>query len=343
MAARRGFGSDNHSGAHPAALEALSAASEGHEPAYGYDAFTEAADAEFCALLGDECTVHYTYNGTGANVAALASMTRPFDAVICPTGAHINIDECGAPERVAGVKLVPVETPSGKLTPALIEPHLTGFGFEHHAQPRVVSISQVSELGTVYTPDEVRALAEMIHPHGMLLHMDGARIANAAASLGVPLRQFTVDAGVDVVCFGGTKNGMVFGEAVIHFGEARDADFKYTRKQVGQLHSKMRFIAAQFSAMLEGDLWLETARHANAMATRLADGVAALGIEITQPVDANEVFAILAPDVCEAAQESYAFYVWDESTGEVRWVCSWDTTPEDVDGLLELLGRLVGG
>jgi threonine aldolase len=317
VGAHRGFGSDNHSGAHPAALGALSAASEGHEPAYGYDTYTAAADEAFRALFGEECAIHYTFNGTGANIAALASVTRPFDAVICPSGAHINIDECGAPERVAGVKLVPVDTPDGRLTPTLIEPHLTGFGFEHHAQPRVVSISQVSELGTVYTPEEVRALAEAIHPHGMLLHMDGARIANATASLGVGVREFTVDAGVDVLCFGGTKNGMAFGEAVIHFGDARDGEFKYTRKQVGQLHSKMRFISAQFLAMLAEGLWLETAAHANAMATRLAEGVRGLGVEITQPVDANEVFAILPAEVTRAAQAVYAFYVWDEATGEV--------------------------
>ena len=233
VAARRGFGSDNHSGAHPAALAAMAEASAGHVPAYGYDPYTARADEMFAELLGDECDVHYVFNGTGANVVALASVMRPYDAVICPSGAHINVDECGAPERIAGTKLVPVDTLDGKLTPELVKPHLAGFGFEHHSQPRVISISQVSELGTVYTPAEVRALADQAHEHGMYLHMDGARIANAVASLGVSAREAIVDAGVDVLSFGGTKNGMAFGEAVIHFGDARQDAMLFTRKQLG--------------------------------------------------------------------------------------------------------------
>jgi threonine aldolase len=320
----------------------MAEATSGHVPAYGYDPYTARADELFRELLGDECDIHYVFNGTGANIVSLASVTRPYDAVICPSGAHINVDECGAPERVAGLKLVPVETPDGKLTPDLVKPHLTGFGFEHHSQPRVISISQVSELGTVYSPAEVRALADLAHEHGMYLHMDGARIGNAVASLGVPAREVIVEAGVDVLSFGGTKNGMALGEAVIHFGDARRDDMLYTRKQLAQLSSKMRFISAQFAVMLEDDLWLKNARHANAMATRLAEKVGALGIKVTQSVDANEVFAVLDPEVTTAAQERYAFYVWDESTGEVRWVTSWDTTEADVDGFAALLGDLVG-
>jgi threonine aldolase len=320
----------------------MAEASAGHVPAYGYDPHTARADELFQELLGPQCDIHYVFNGTGANVVALASMMSPHDAVICPVGAHINVDECGAPERMAGVKLVPVETPDGKLTPELVSPHLTGFGFEHHSQPKVVSISQVTELGTVYTPPEIRALAEQAHEHGMFLHMDGARIANAVASLGVSAREAITESGVDVVSFGGTKNGMAFGEAVIHIGEARRESMLYTRKQLAQLASKMRFISAQFAAMLEDGLWIENARHANEMASLLAEKAAGLGIEITQPVDANEVFAVLEPEVAESAQAEYAFYVWDESTGEVRWVTSWDTTPEDVEGFVALLGRLMG-
>ena len=342
MVTRRGFGSDNHSGAHPAALRAIAEANEGHVSAYGYDSHTARADELFRELFGQECDIHYVFNGTGANVVSLASLMRPYDAVICPVHAHINVDECGAPERTVGVKLVPVETPDGKLTPALVEPHLTGFGFEHHSQPRVISISQVSELGTVYTLAEIRALADVAHGHGMYLHMDGARIANAVASLGVTAREAIVDAGVDVLSFGGAKNGMLFGEAVVHFGDARQDDMLFTRKQLAQLDSKMRFIAAQFTAMLEDGLWLANARHANAMAARLAEKATDLGIRVTQSVDANEVFAVLPAEVTVAAQERYAFYVWDETTGEVRWVASWDTTEEDVDGFIALLGDLLG-
>ena len=320
----------------------MAEASGGHVPAYGYDPYTARADELFRELLGEECDIHYVFNGTGANVVSLASVMRRQDAVICPAGAHINVDECGAPERLSGAKLVPVETTDGKLTPESVKPHLTGFDFEHHSQPRVISISQVSELGTVYTPPEVRALADVAHEHGMYLHMDGARIANAVASLGVSAREAIVDAGVDVLSFGGTKNGMAFGEAVIHFGDGRADAMLFTRKQLAQLASKMRFISAQFSAMLEDGLWLENARHANSMATLLAEGARGLGIEVTQSVDANEVFAVLDPDVTAAAQERYAFYVWDESTGEVRWVTSWDTTEEDVEGFLGVLGELLG-
>lgn len=341
MDTSRGFGSDNHSGAHPAVLEALAHVNEGHVPAYGYDPHTFRADALFRELLGDECDVHYVFNGTGANVVSLSSLMRRQDSVICSTQAHINMDECGAPERLAGAKLVTVETPDGKLTPDLVKPYLTGFGFEHHSQPRVISVSQVSELGTVYTTDELRVLADLAHEHDMYLHVDGARIANAIASLGVSPREAITDAGVDVVSFGGTKNGMVFGEAVVHLGDARQDDMLFTRKQLGQLASKTRFISAQFEAMFTDDLWLENARHANAMATLLAKEARGLGIQVTQRVDANEVFAVLPPDVTKAAQEQYAFYVWDETTNEVRWVASWDTTENDVRDFAALLSELM--
>ena len=339
----RGFGSDNHSGAHPRFLEALAAANDGHATAYGDDLWCERAAEKFRSLFGEETDVYFTMTGTGANVIALGSLCSKWDAVICPESAHIFIDECGAPERVAGVKLVPISTEDGKLTPENVTPHLTGFGFEHHAQPRVLSISQVSEYGTVYTAKEVRALADIAHEHGMVLHMDGARLANAAAALGVPVREFTVDAGVDVLCFGGTKNGMVFGEAVLFFGDARTDAVPYVRKQSTQLASKMRYIGAQFEAALDGELWLELGAHANAMACHLAEKVLQMpGVEITQPVDANEVFAIIPHETIEPMQEEFHFYTWDESRDEIRWVCSWDTRPEDVDALAARLGELVG-
>lgn len=340
---RRGFGSDNHSGAHPRALEAIASANVGHVPAYGDDPWTTRARAMLRELLGGECDIHFTMTGTGANVVGLGTLCRQWEAVVCPVTAHINIDECGAPERVAGVKLVPVATPDGKLTPELVRPHLTGFGFEHHAQPRAISISQASEYGTVYSADEVRALADLAHAHGMVLQMDGARVANAAAYLGIPVRAFTADAGVDVLSFGGTKNGMLFGEAVVLFGDARTDSVPYMRKQATQLASKMRFVSAQFEAMLDGGLWLELADHSNAMARRLAEKAATFdGVRVTQPVQANEVFAVLPEPAIAPIRERFRFYMWDEPAREVRWVCSWDTTPEDVDALATELGRFCG-
>jgi threonine aldolase len=265
-------------------------------------------------------------------VVALQALCRSFEACICASTAHLNVDECGAPERVAGLKLLPVDTPDGKLTPALVEPRLVRFGDEHAVQPRVVSITQSTELGTLYTLDEIRALADQAHGHGMLLHVDGARLANAAAALGVSLRELTTDVGVDAVSFGGTKNGLLLGEAVVFLGAGLGDEVAYLRKQSMQLASKMRFIAAQFEALLSGDLWLRTASHANAMAELLAAAVEGIeGVTLTQKVEANAVFAVLPPDVAEALQQRWRFYVWDETTGEVRWMCSWDTTPEDVD------------
>jgi len=334
---RRGFGSDNHAGVHPAVLAAIADANRGHVPAYGDDPSTQRAQEVLRRHLGDEAQIAFTFNGTGANVVALATLCRPWDSVICPVSAHINSDECGAPEHIANIKLVPVETPDGKLTPELVQPHLTGFGFEHHAQPRVISVSNVSELGTVYSVAELRALSGLAHAHGMYLHVDGARICNAAVGLDVALRALTVDAGVDALSLGGTKNGMLAGEAVVLFGEAQSDDLQYVRKQSGQLSSKMRFVAAQFLAMFEGDLWRECASHANSMARRLAEGATQAGIEITQPVQANEVFAVLPREITPALLERFRFYVWDKSANEVRWVTSWDTAEEDVDELVAAL------
>lgn len=338
---RRGFGSDNHAGVHPAVLAAIAEANAGHVPAYGDDPWTARATDVLRRHFGAGAQIALTFNGTGTNVIALSALCRPWESVICAESAHINVDECGAPEHIANVKLVPVATPDGKLTPDLVRPHLTGFGFEHHAQPRVISVSNVSELGTVYAPGELRALADLAHEHGMALHVDGARIANAAAGLGVPLAAIAADAGVDALSLGGTKNGMLAGEAVVLFGGSRTEDLAYIRKQSAQLASKMRFVAAQFIAMFEGDLWHECASHANAMAARLHAGASAAGIEFTQPVQANELFALLPAEVTPALQERFRFYVWEESRGrpvnEVRWVTSWDTAEADVDDLVEAL------
>ena len=328
----RGFASDNYAGVLPEVMEAIAAANHGHATSYGGDEWTARAEALFKEHFGDEATAAIVFNGTGANVVALQALTRPYEAAICAHTAHLNVDECGAPERVAGIKLLSVEALDGKLTPELVEPRLVRFGDEHAVQPRVVSITQSTELGTLYTPEEVRALADQAHERGMLLHVDGARLANAAAALDLPLRAITTDAGVDAVSFGGTKNGLLLGEAIVFLRTGLGGEVAFLRKQSMQLASKMRFLAAQFEALLTDDLWRRPAAHANAMAQRLAAAVAGLaGVELTQRVQANAVFALLPPGVAEELQRRWHFYTWSETTGEVRWMCSWDTTEEDVD------------
>jgi threonine aldolase len=337
----RGFGSDNHAGVHPEVLAAIAEANVGHAHAYGDDPWTARAIRAVRSHLGDEAQVAFVFNGTGANVVGLGAVCRPWENVICAESAHIMTDECGAPEHIAGVKLFQVHTPDGKLTPEIVEPAMTGFGSEHHTQPKVVSVSNVTELGTVYTPRELQALAELAHSKGMLLHVDGARIANAAAGTGASLAALSGDSGVDVLSLGGTKNGMLAGEAVVLFGSARTDDLPYVRKQSGQLPSKMRFIAAQFVAMFEGDLWRESATHANLMARRLAEGALAKGIEIAFHVEANEVFALIADDSIADLQERFHFYAWEEGIvpgrSLVRWVTSWDTSSVEVDELVRAL------
>jgi threonine aldolase len=331
-ASGRGFASDNHAGMLPEVLEALAAANAGHAPSYGGDDWTARVEATFRSHFGEDTTVALVFNGTGANVVAMQALTRPYEAAICASTAHLNVDECGAPERVAGIKLLTVDTPDGKLTPELVAPRLVRFGDEHAVQPRVVSITQSTELGTLYSVEEIRALAEQAHERGMLLHVDGARLSNASASLGVPLRAMTTDAGVDAVSFGGTKNGMMLGEAILFLRTGLGGEVAFLRKQSMQLASKMRFLAAQFEALLSEDLYLRAAAHANAMARRLAAAVATVdGVEITQRVQANAVFALLPSGAAADLQTRWRFYEWDENTGEVRWMCSWDTTEEDVD------------
>ena len=344
MEAWRGFGSDNHSGVHPEVLSAIAEANVGHAHAYGDDPWTLRATSVLQTEFGERSQVAFVFNGTGANVVGLSAVCRPWESVICAESAHITTDECGAPEHIANVKLVTVVTPDGKLTPELVKPALTGFGFEHHAQPKVISVSNVSELGTVYTPDELRALADLAHSKGMLLHVDGARIANAAATLGASLADLSVLAGVDVLSLGGTKNGMLGGEAVVLLGDACTDALPYVRKQSAQLPSKTRFVAAQFLAMYGTDLWLRCARNANEMAQALARGARSLGVELAFAVQANEVFATLPDDAIPDLQERFHFYTWEEGVVEgrslVRWVTSWDTTAEDVEAFLCALGEL---
>jgi len=295
------------------------------------------------AHFGETAEAHIVFNGTAANVLCFRALTKPWQAVVCAESSHINVDEGGAPEWVAGLKLLPVATPDGKLTPELVRPRLVRFGDEHAVQPKVISLTQTTELGTLYTPDEVRALVALAREHDMLVHVDGARLANAAAALDLPLRALTTDVGVDAVSFGGTKNGMVLGEAVVFLRPELADRFQWIRKQSMQLASKGRFLAAQYVPMLEGDLWLRSARHANAMAARLAAAAGGLpGVRVTQAVQANAVFAILPPAVVPGLQAQWPFYVWNEASGEVRLMCSWDTTEAEVDAFAAALAEAVG-
>ncbi|WP_414683975.1 threonine aldolase family protein [Microbacterium sp.] len=344
--ALRGFASDNYSGIHPAVLAALASANDGHQVAYGEDQYTGRLQEVFARHLGEGVEAFPVFNGTGANVVGLQSMLPRWGAVITASTAHINVDEGGAPERVAGIKLLTVPTDDGKLTPELIDREAWGWGDEHRAQPLVVSITQSTELGTLYSVDEIRAIADHAHGLGMRLHMDGARVSNAAASLGLPLHAFTRDAGVDVLSFGGTKNGAMLGEAIVVLDPAASTGLTFLRKLNMQLSSKMRFVSAQLIALLEGDLWLRNATHSNAMAARLRAGVEAgladgsiSGVAFTQPTQANGVFATLPDGVADRLRESFRFYDWDAAKNEVRWMCSFDTTEEDVDAFIAAISR----
>ena len=339
----RGFGSDNHAGVHPDVLAAVAAANQGHAGAYGADPWTERAEAVFRRHFGAAARAFCVFNGSGANVAAIDALTGPQEAVICTDVAHMHVDECGAPERVAGTKLLTVAQRAGKLDAGDVARWEARRDDEHQAQPRVVSITQSTELGTVYTVDETRAIADAAHALGMYLHDDGARLANAAAALGLPLAALTTEAGVDAVSFGGTKNGLLGGDAVVFCRPELGERFAFTRKQLLQLASKMRFVSAQFEALLDGELWLANARHANAMAVRLAAAVDPLdGVEISHPVEANAVFARLPRPAIDELLREHRFYVWNEQADEVRWMCAWDTAPEDVDGFAAAVAAAVG-
>lgn len=334
----KAFASDNYAGAHPEVMAAIAEANRDHAVAYGADPWTARAEEVLRGHFGADARVLLVFNGSGANVLSLRAACRPWHAAICAETAHVNVDEGGAPEHIAGVKLLAVQTPDGKLTPELVRSRVTRVGDEHAVQPRLVTITQSTELGTRYTVDEIAALADAAHADGLLLHVDGSRLSNAAAGLGTGLGELTAGAGVDLLSLGGTKNGLLLGEAVVFLEPSLAEGTRYLRKQTLQLASKSRFIAAQFVAMYEGDLWRRNAAHANAMATRLAGALSMVdGITITQPVQANGVFAIIPAAAADAVRPEWPFYTWDEATGEVRLMCSWDTGAEEVDAFAAAL------
>jgi threonine aldolase len=338
----RSFASDNNAGVHPEILAAISQANQGHVVAYGADPYTGSAIQKFEEHFGKDIAVFFTFNGTGANVLGLQALTRPFHSILCSDYAHIYTDECGAPEKHTGCKLIPLPQRDGKITLDSVRHAYHGIGDEHHSQPRVVSITQSTEMGTVYRPEEVEALARFAHEHDMFLHMDGARIANAAASLGQTLRQATRDLGIDVLSFGGTKNGIMGGEAVVFFHPALSRDFLYLRKQSMQLASKMRFIAAQFEALLTNDLWRRSAEHANRMARLLEKEIRQIPeIKIVWKVEANGVFAQIPRHAIEKIKKHYFFYMWMEEESIVRWMCSFDTTEDDIRKFAEVVREAV--
>lgn len=333
----RGFASDNYAGIHPEVLARIESVNIGHQIAYGDDDITAQLGEVIKGHFGNTATVFPVFNGTGANVISLQAMCKPWEAVVCAASAHINVDEGGAPEKVAGIKLHTIPTSNGKLTPEQIETQAWGFGNEHRAQPKVVSITQSTEIGTVYGIEEIRAITDQAHSKGMFVHLDGARIANAAASLGVPMRAFTTDVGVDAISLGGTKIGAMIAESVVILNPEFSDSIKYLRKTSMQLESKMRFISAQLLALFEGDLWLRNASHANKMAMSLYEGVKDLaGISISKP-QANALFPILNSKITEELQKSFKFYVWDHMTGQVRWMCAWDTTEQDVKDFINAI------
>ena len=330
----RGFASDNYAGAHPEILAAIAEANGGHQVAYGEDVYTAKLQEVMKEHFGETAETFPVFNGTGANVTALTSMLPRWGAVIAARTAHIHTDENGAPERISGLKLLTVDTPDGKLTPELIDQEAWGWGDEHRAQPLAVSITNTTELGTLYSVDEIRAIADHVHARGMLLHLDGARISNAAAALGMPFHAFTTDAGVDIVSFGGTKNGLLYGEAIVVLNPAASEGLLFLRKLNMQLASKMRFVSAQLIALLTDELYLRSASHANAMAARLRSALEEAnleGLSFTQDTQANAVFAILPPGVADELRENFRFYDWNPATREVRWMTAFDTTEQDID------------
>ncbi|MGA7338243.1 MAG: low specificity L-threonine aldolase [Candidatus Sulfotelmatobacter sp.] len=340
----RSFASDNNAGVHPEILEAIARANQGHVVAYGDDPYTDSAKKKFEEHFGPDIAVFFTFNGTGANVLGLQALTRSFQSILCSDYAHIYCDECGAPEKHTGCKLIPLPHQDGKITLASVRHAYHGIGDQHHSQPRVISITQCTEMGTVYQPEEIQTLARFAHERDMFLHVDGARMANAAASLGQTLRQATRDLGVDVLSFGGTKNGILGGEAVVFFRPELSRDFLYLRKQSMQLASKMRFIAAQFEALLTNDLWRRSAEHANRMARLLEKEVSRIpGVKVVWKVEANGVFVQIPREAIEKIKQHYFFYMWIEEESIVRWMCSFDTTEEDIRNFAKVAAEAVKG
>ena len=331
MKPARSFASDNNAGVHPQVLAAIAAANQGHTVGYGDDPYTDSAVQKFREHFGSDVEVFFVFNGTAANVLGLQAMTRSYHAVLCTEVAHIHTDECGAPEKFTGCKLVTLPAPEGKLTVEAVRSVYHGIGDEHHVQPKVIAITQATETGTVYQPFEIKALAEFARANNMFVHMDGARLANAAVALNQNLRQATRELGVDILSFGGTKNGLMGGEAIVFFNRKLAENFKFIRKQGMQLASKMRFIAVQFETLLTDDLWLKSARHANGMAKFLQSELRNNpALEVAYPVEANGVFVRVPREAIARIKERYFFYVWNEETSVVRWMCSFDTTEEDI-------------
>ncbi len=326
------FGSDNFSPAHPDILNSVQAANQRHVPSYGKDLFTKEAIGLFEQHLGTDISVYPVFSGTAANVTALSAMLRPYEAVICSDQAHLHTDECGASEQHSGIKLLSFSSENGKIKAEQIETYLANRNLdEHRVQPKVVSLTQSTEYGTAYSVAELRAISTVAHQHGLLVHIDGARIANAAVSLGVSFKEMLTDTGIDALSFGGTKNGMMFGEAVVFFGKERFQDYRYFRMQGLQLASKMRYLSAQFIPYFQNELWKKMATHANNMAQLLANSIGQVeGIQITRPVQANAVFVIFKPEHLVLLQNEFYFYEWNPSNHECRLMFSWDTPEEHV-------------
>ena len=337
---KRGFASDNNAGAHPVILKEIEKVNSGHVVGYGSDIYTEEATKLFRKHLGENTETFFVFTGTAANVLCISNVVKSWNSIITAFTAHLEQDECGAPEKFSGCKVLTVDAPDGKISVEMVEKHMHGLGFEHHSQPKVISITQSTEMGTVYTIEEIKELSDYAHSRGMLLHMDGARISNAAVYLNSTFKEFTTDAGVDLLSFGGTKNGMMTGEAVCFLTPGLSADFKYIRKQGMQLASKMRFISAQFIAWFRDDLWKRCASHSNSMALVLAERLGEISqVKITQKVESNGVFVIIPYTTAEKIRQEYFFYPWDEKTSEYRLMTSWDTTVEDIENFVSLLKK----
>ena len=350
MTLNKSFASDNWSGVCPEIMEAINEANQGHNPAYGEldDVFQKRAEAKFKENFGENISLFFVYNGTAANVLGVSHLMNSYHAIVSAHTAHLNEDECGAPEKIIGTKILEVESSDGKIRKEQITPFFNSFGFQHHSQAKVISISQVTEMGTVYSIEEISELADFAHQHNMYLHVDGARIANAAAALNTDFKSMITNTGVDVLSFGGTKNGLMFGEAVVFFNKELANEFEYRRKQAMQLHSKMRFISAQFERYLSNELWRKNAAQSNYLAKRLENEIKEIPqLQVSQEVKANGVFVFMPEDIIEKVREKYFFHIWNEEPKskpgmkEVRLMCSWDTTEEDIEGFAQLIKEVV--
>lgn len=336
----RSFASDNNSGVHPLVMEALNRANQDHAVGYGDDPWTEEAVDKIKEMFTPDCVPLFVFNGTGSNAVALQLCTRSYNSIICAETAHIYVDECGSPARMTGCQIRPIATTDGKLTPDLIRPYLCNFGEQHHSQPGALYISQCTELGTIYQPDEIRALTKLAHRYDMYVHMDGARLANACAALNLSFKELTADCGIDILSFGGTKNGLMLGESVIIFNRALKKEAYFVRKQSAQLASKLRYLSCQFTAYLTDNLWLKNATHANKMAQKLYDGLKEVpGVQFTQKMESNQLFLTMPRMVIDELLEDYFFYFWNKAANEIRFVTSFDTTEKDIEELLQSMKK----